>query len=545
MGRRSGKTLLGSAARASLCSGMAVLAEAIAPTLGPLGRLVAIERETNPRTKAPDLLNDGATIARRIWALSDRWQTMGLLMARHTAVRVKEAVGDGGSTAIVLTHAIVTEGLKHIAAGYDPMQLRRGLERALPVAVSAIERSARPLEEDKHILSLAAAITGRDDLARLIQECFDVVGAHGAIEVRPSHSIAHDREYIQGVLWNEGWKSSHFITGGGAAVLKRPYILFATHRLTKASQLAPLMSALIEANAARNERRGLVVIAFAIESDALNILVTNKARGVLPALAIHAPGAGNDRFEILNDLAKLCGGKLFAEEAGDRVESAQLADLGQADEVNAIRSAFTITGGKGRPAAIRQRITEIRQLIARAADPAERDRLAERAGKLLGGVALLRVGGATEAERAHLMQRAEEAVRTIRIGMEDGLVPGGGAAFLAAVPALAALKLAEDEAPASAILRHAMLAPLSAIIRNAGYEPAPIVHQVMLRGAGFGFDVRRGGVTDMWQANIVDPLRVTKTALQAAVSCAAMALTTEALVHKPRSVRDDDVKLDP
>ena len=524
---------------------MAVLAEAIAPTLGPLGRLVAIERETNPRTKAPDLLNDGATIARRIWALSDRWQTMGLLMARHTAVRVKEAVGDGGSTAIVLTHAIVTEGLKHIAAGYDPMQLRRGLERALPVAVSAIERSARPLEEDKHILSLAAAITGRDDLARLIQECFDVVGAHGAIEVRPSHSIAHDREYIQGVLWNEGWKSSHFITGGGAAVLKRPYILFATHRLTKASQLAPLMSALIEANAARNERRGLVVIAFAIESDALNILVTNKARGVLPALAIHAPGAGNDRFEILNDLAKLCGGKLFAEEAGDRVESAQLADLGQADEVNAIRSAFTITGGKGRPAAIRQRITEIRQLIARAADPAERDRLAERAGKLLGGVALLRVGGATEAERAHLMQRAEEAVRTIRIGMEDGLVPGGGAAFLAAVPALAALKLAEDEAPASAILRHAMLAPLSAIIRNAGYEPAPIVHQVMLRGAGFGFDVRRGGVTDMWQANIVDPLRVTKTALQAAVSCAAMALTTEALVHKPRSVRDDDVKLDP
>lgn len=545
MGRGRGKTLLGSEARALLHGGMAVLAGAVEPTLGPLGRLVAVERETNPRTRPPDLLDDGAAIARRIWALPDRWRTMGLLMARHAAARVEEAVGDGGSTTIVLTHAIASEGLKCIAAGHDPMQLRRGLERALPVAVDAIERTARPLEDDKHILSLAAEITGRADLARLVQECFDVVGPHGAIEVRPGHGIAHDREYIRGVLWNEGWKSSHFTTSGGAAVLKRPYILFATHRLTQATQLAPLMGALIEANAARNEQRGLVVIAFAIEGDALNILVTNKARGVLPTLAIHAPGAGNDRFEILNDLATLCGGKLFAEEAGDRVESAQLADLGQADEVNAIRSAFTITGGKGRPAAIRQRIAEIRRLIAGAADAAQRDRLAERAGKLLGGVALLRVGGATEAERAYLMQRAEEAVRTIRIGMEDGLVPGGGAAFLAAVPALSELKPAADEAPAVAILRRAMLAPMSAIVRNAGYEPAPIVHAVMSRGVGFGFDVRSGAVTDMWQAGIVDALRVAKTALRSAVSCAAMMLTTEALVHKPRSVRDDDVKLDP
>ncbi|BCX04060.1 MAG: 60 kDa chaperonin [Candidatus Roseilinea sp.] len=544
MRRRGGKTLL-VGARESLHEGMTLLAAAVEPTLGPLGRLVAIERETNPRTKAPDLLNDGATIARRIWALPDRWQTMGLLMARHAAAQVEEAVGNGGSTTIVLAHAIMTEGLRHIAAGCDPMRLRRGLERALPVALQAIERTARPLQDDQHILSLAGAITGRDDLARLIHECFDVVGPHGVIEVRPGHGVAHDREYIQGVLWNEGWKSSHFVTQGGAAVLERPYILFATHRLTKAAQLAPLMSALIEANEARNEQRGLVVIAFAIESDALNILVTNKVRGVLPALAIHAPGAGNDRFEILNDLATLCGGKLFAEEAGDRVESARLADLGQADEVNAIRSAFTITGGKGRPAAIRQRIAEIRRSLAHATGNAERDRLTERIGKLLGGVALLRVGGATEAERSHLMQRAEEAVRTIRIGMEGGLVAGGGAAFLAAVPALQQLELEGDEARASAMLRHALLVPMSALIRNAGYEPAPVIHEVTARGTGFGFDVRAGAVVDMWAANIVDPLRLVTTALRAATSCAAMALTTEALVHKPRSVRDDGVMLNP
>lgn len=544
MRRRSGKILL-AGARDSLRAGMTVLAAAVEPALGPLGRLVAIERETSPRTKAPDLLNDGATIARRIWALPDRWQTMGLLMARHAAAQVEQAVGDGGSTTILLTHAMVTEGLKRIAAGCDPMRLIRGLERALPVVTQAIERTARPLRDEQHILSLAMAITGREDLARLIHECFDVVGQHGVIEVRPSHRVSHDREYIQGVLWNEGWKSSHFITQGGAAVIKQPYILFTTHRLTKASQLAPVMSALIEANAARNEQRGLVVIAFAIEGDALNILVTNKVRGVLPALAIHAPGAGNDRFEILSDLATLCGGKLFAEEAGDRVESARLSDLGQADEVNAIRSAFTITGAKGRPAAIRQRITDLRRLLTRTADNSERDRLTERIGKLLGGVALLRVGGATEAERAHLMRRAEEAVRTIRIGMEDGLVAGGGVAFLAALPVLQRLELKGDEAHADGVLRQALLAPMSALIRNAGYEPAPLIHEAIARGEHFGFDMRTGRVVDMWAAGIVDPLRVVTTALRTATSCAAMTLTTEALVHKPRSTRDDDVMLNP
>jgi chaperonin GroEL len=524
---------------------MTTLADAVEPALGPHGRLVAIQRETGPKDKAPELLNDGAAIARRIWALPDRWQTMGLLLARHMAAQVEEAVGDGGSTAIVLARAIVAAGQKHIAAGCDPMQLRRGMEKALPVALTAIEHSAQPLDDDRHILALTTAITGRNDLAKLIQECFEVVGPHGVIEVRPSQSVAHDREYIQGVLWNEGWKSSHFVTSGGAAVLQQPYVLCATHRLTTAAQLAPLMGALIEANAANKQSRGLVVIAFAIEGDALNILVTNKARGVLPALAIHAPGAGNDRFEILRDLTTLCGGKLLAEEAGDRVEAATLSDLGQADEVNAVRSAFTITGGKARPAALRQRIAEIRKLMPNAASTVERDRLSERAGKLLGGAALLRVGGATEAERAHLMARAEEAVRVVRIGMESGVAPGGGAAYLAAVPALAALRLPGDEAPASAILRQAMLAPMSALARNAGHDPAPVVHAALAQGAGCGFDVRTGTLTDMCAANIVDPLKVVTTALRAAVSCAAMTLTTEALVHKPRSVRDDDVRLDP
>jgi len=549
--RRPKRGLLGSGARQSLHEGMSVLANAVAPALGPHGRLVAIQRETGPRNKPPELLNDGAAIARRIYGLPNRWQTMGLLLARHMAAQVEAAVGDGGSTAIVLARAIMASGIKRIAAGCDPMQLRRGLEKVLPVARAAIAQTARPLALDQHILALATAITGREDLARLVHECFEVVGQHGAIEVRPSQSLAHEREYIQGALWNEGWTSAHFVTSGGAAVLHQPYMLCATHRLTTAAQLAPLMSKLIEANATatRTQPRGLVVIAFAIEGDALNILVTNKARGVLPALAIHAPGVGNDRFEILNDLAVLCGGRMFAEEAGDRIETAELRDLGQANEVQAVRSAFTLVGGQGRPAAIRQRIAELRKRMPSAASAIERDKLAERAGKLLGGVALLRVGGATEAEREHLLARTEEAVRVVRIGLESGIVPGGGAAYLAALPALRSLCLegdeAGDEALARGILSEALLAPMTTLVCNAGHDPAPIVLAALTRGEGFGFDVRTGTVTDMRAANIVDPLKVATTALGAAVSCAAMALTTEVLVHKPRATRDADVRLDP
>lgn len=545
---KRGQVLIGGAVRTALQTGMSKLTHAIEPALGPRGRLVAVERETGPKHQAPELLNHGAAIARRIWALPNRWQSMGLLLARHMAAQVEESVGDGGSTAIVLAHAIVQSGLRCVAAGHDPMQLRRGLEKALPIALRAIEQTAQPLDDERHILALAHAITGHQDLARLVHECFDVVGHHGVIEVRPSQSVTHDREYIQGVLWNEGWKSSHFVTSGGAAVLRRPYILCSTHRLTSATQLAPLMSALIESNeenAASKQERGLVVIAFAIERDALNLLVTNKSRGVLPALAIHAPGAGNNRFEILMDLAAQCGGKLFSEEAGDRVETATLADLGQADEVNAVRSAFSLTGGAGRPTAIRQRIAQLRTALAQSTENHERDALRERIGKLLGGAALLRVGGASVTERTQLMARAEEAVRVIRLGAESGVVPGGGAAFLAAAVALRDAELSGDEAIAAGILQQALQEPMRALVRNAGHEPAAAVHSALARGVGWGFDVRTELLADMRAAHIVDPLKVTTTVLRAAVSCAAMALTTEALVHKPRSVREDDVSLNP
>jgi chaperonin GroEL len=462
------------------------------------------------------------------------------MLARHIAWQVREEVGDGSAMAVMIARQVLNEAARLIAAGHDPMSLRRGLEKGLAVALDELAKIAVPLEKAEQISGLAASITGNADLGRFIEEIFDMVGPHGAVDVRSSYTRTHEREYIQGAFWNQGWVSSYFTTEAGKAVLKNPYLLFTNHRLQKATELAPIMDQIYA-----RDKRGLVVIAHAIEGDALNILVTNKVRQIMPTLGIRTPGLGFERLEILKDLAVLCGGKLFAEEAGDRVEHATLADLGQADEVQAIRSGFTINGGKGRPAAIRARIQELRRLIPAAEPGRERDRLVERSGKLLGGVALLHVGGATDTERDHLKARAEDAVRVVRLGLQDGVVPGGGTAFLACLPGLAALQLPADEAAAIPILRRSLLAPIQTIIQNAGFEAAPLVAQVQRCGPGYGFDVEQGQIVDMVEANIVDPVTVLHVALETAVSGAIMALTTEALIHKPRSNRDREVDLNP
>jgi chaperonin GroEL len=525
-------------ARQALRKGFNVLADAMEVTLGPCGRLVAIERDVSP-SKPPELLNDGAIIARRFLGLPNTFETMGAMLARHIAWQVEEEVGDGSTIAVIIARHVLDGATRCIAAGHNPMSLRRGLEKALAVALGELAKSAQPLEAAEQIISLAASITGDNELGRYIEEIFDTVGPQGAVDVRSSYRRVHDREYIQGTFWNQGWISSHLTTDGGKAVVKRPYILLTNRRMSKAAELIPIMDRIRRAG-----DRGLVVIAYAVEGDALNVLVANKVRQIMPTLGLKAPGLGPEKLEILRDLAVLCGGKVFVEEAGDRVEDATLDDLGQADEAQAIRSGFTIVGGKGSPAAIRQRIMEIRRQLPTAAGR-ERERLIERAGKLLGGVGLLYVGGATDAERDYLKDRAQEAVRVVRLGLEEGIVPGGGAAFLTCLPALDRLELPADEAVAGLILREALLVPMRAIIRNAGCDPNPIVVQVQEKGPGYGFDVLRGEITHMLAANIVDPVRVLQTALQVGVSGAIMALSTEVLVHKPRSNRDEEVRFTP
>jgi chaperonin GroEL len=507
--------------------------------LGPRGRTVAINRDN--RRRAPELLNDGAMIARRFTGFPSRWETMGAFMARHIAWQVEEAVGDGATTAVVIAQAMINEANRYVAAGYNPMRLRRGIERGLAVALDALAAQSRPLDTPEKIRAMAASITNDETIGKYVEEIFDVVGEYGAVQVRTNYGREHNFRFINGTFWNQGWVSSYFTTDGGTAIIKDPYILLTNRVLNGSEQLLPVL----ERVAATGEKRGLVVIAPAISGEALGLLLANKKHGNMQTLGIKAPGLGPEKAEILTDLAALTGGRVFYAEADDRVERATLADLGQAREVQAIRSGFTLIGGKGRPAAVRQRAQELRSRLPKAPYGRERNRLVERAGKLQGGIGLLEIGGSTESEREYLKERAEEAVHVVRLGLQGGVAPGGGVAFLAALPALRTLALNDEESPGIAILAHALKAPMRAILENSGVDAGSVLAQVAESGSGCGYDVVAKQYTNMWEANIVDPVRVVQVALESGVSGALMALTTEALVHKPRHNRNKEVDFRP
>jgi chaperonin GroEL len=525
-------------AQTALLRGFNQLADLLETTLGPRGRLVAVARD-NPK-RSPELLNDGGAIARRFLGFPNRFETMGAFLARHIAWRMEEAVGDGATTAVVIARQILNETARLVASGHNPMRLGRGLERGVRVVLNELKAQAQPLERPEAIASLAAAVAGDVALGQYIEEIFDTVGPHGAVEVRTNYGRGHDRQYIHGAFWNQGWASSYFAADGRTATLQQPYLLLTNRLLNSGAELLPILERVRQAG-----QRGLVVIANAIEGDALNLLVTNQARRALPTLAIKTPGLGSEKNEILQDLAVLCGGMAFLQENGRRLEEATLADLGQAEEVQAIRSGFTIIGGKGRPAPIRQRSQELHNKLATAAPGRQRERLQERAGKLMGGVALLKVGAATESELELLKGRAKEAVQVVRLGLQDGIVAGGGMAFWRALPALAQLDLPTEEAPAIGVLRSALQAPVVALLRNAGYEPAPILARLQTSQLGCGFDVVQGEMVNLLDAHIIDPIQVLQAALQIGASGALMALTTDVLVHKPRHNRSKEVDFNP
>lgn len=525
-------------AQQALLRGFGILADTMEVALGPRGRLVAVARDNSRRE--PELLNDGATIARRFLGLPNRFETMGAFLARHIAWQVEESVGDGATTAVVIARHIMHEAARLRAGGHNVMRMRVGIEKALAVALRALDEMAQPLENPTQIAALGESITGEPSLGKYIEEIFDVVGPYGAVDVRTNYGLGHLVRYINGTFWNQGWVSSYFATDAGKATVKDPYILYTNRHLNSAAELLPIME-----QVAKEENRSLVVIANGIAGDALNILVTNLTKGTLPTLAIKAPGLGSEKTEVMLDLAAMTGGHVFLAELDERVENATLADLGQTREVQAIRSGFTLMGGKGRPAVMRKRSQELRSRIPHAPYGRERNRLVERAGKLLGGVALLEVGGATESEREYMKDRAREAVHVVRLGLQGGVVPGGGVAFLRCRDALHAMTLPADEAIGIQVLSQAMLAPIQAIVRNSGLDPSPIVAKILEKSNGAGYDVMRQEMTDVMAAHIVDPVQVLKEALRTGVSGAMMALTTEVLVHRPRHNRDDEVDFRP
>jgi len=532
------RLLFSPAARQAINHGFNILSDLMEVTLGPKGRTVAMSHD-NPQ-KAPELLRDGAYVARRFLGLPNRFETMGAFLARHIAWRMEENAGDGTTTAVVLARQIINSTNRYVAAGHNVMMIRRGIEKLLPKLLTAIDAQATPLTRQSQITALATSLIGDQTLGNYLEEIFDTVGTHGAIQVRSNYARVHDRRYIQGTFWNQGWVSSYFTTHAGSAVLEEPYLLFTTRPLTKADELAGILSQVHEAG-----KRGLVVLAPAISGDALNILVANKTRDVLPTLAIKAPGLGFEKEEILQDLATLCGGQLLRDETGQKVENATLADLGQADEVQAIRSGFTIIGGKGRPAAIRQRQQALQKELTKANPGRERDRLTERIGKLLGGIALLEIGGATESERDYTKAQAKEAVQSLRLALQGGVVTGGGVAYLRILPALDEFardaQLSAEEAAALPILSETLLAPAKAILQNAGLEAAPLIQRLLDNPTFAGYDVLQADPLICQGTTVVDPVKVVHAALEIAVSGALMAITTETLVHRPRHNRDEEV----
>jgi chaperonin GroEL len=527
--------LLQPRARTALTRGFDQMANVLRVTLGPAARAVVMAPIIS--TRAPELLTDAATIARRIIEIPDPYENMGAMLVRHMAWRMREKVGNGAATAAVLAQALLHEANYQAAAGANVMMLKRGIERGLEVACAELKRLAKPMDSPEQIEALAIAAAGGDrEIGRYVGEMLEIIGTDGVIIVEDHAGMKSDREYVEGLQWDSGYVSAYFCTDLDRmeAVVENPVILATDVNVETVEQILPIMEAIME----RKEPEaigGFVLIANEIAGPALAVMVANTEKKTLQCLGIKAPGAGDRRVRILEDVAVLTGGRMIAEDAGDKMEDAKFADLGRARRVWANRDFFSIVGGAGDQAAIRQRIQEIKLLLPSADGDYERDKMRERLGKLQGGVGILKVGAPSERERETKKQRGEEAVAAARAAAEEGVVPGGGAAYLACRPALKALadSLHGDEAVGVRVLMRAMEAPTEWIVRNAGADPKAILARLREASAarpGTGYDALAGRIVDMEEAGILDPLKVVRTALETGTSAGIMALTTDALV---------------
>ena len=519
--------------------GFDLIANIAQATLGPIGGIVAMERMAS-RNRSPELLDDVATIARRIVEVPGPFENMGAMLARHLAWNVREEVGDGSATALIIAQTVISEAIRYTAAGHNAMDLWRGIKKVQQRLVSRLEEIAQPLDDPESIISLATAIVRDKELGRFIEEIFDIVGPQGHIEVRNAYGRQSDREYVEGVYWDAGWVSPYFADKGNElqATVDRPYILLTDHKLEHVQDVLPAMEAVRRAGG-----KSLVVISYDLRGPALNLMVTNNARGTLRLLGLKSPRYGEMRTGIMEDMALSTGARVIREQAGESLSRVQINDLGRAQYVVCNRATFTIVGGMGNPQAIREHIHTLRGSRALLQDKQDRENLDQRIGKLLGGTALLHVSGQTESERDHRKDLAANAIAVVRQGLQGGIVPGGCSAYVSILPVLDEVELTENEAPALDILRRALVAPLTCLARNAGYDPGPVVAHVQESPFGWGFDVMRGEVVNMLEANIVDPLSTVRAALDYALSVATMAITTDALVY--RSYRDETPEFNP
>ena len=514
-------------ARRKLKAGVDILAEAVKTTLGPKGRNVALDKKYG----APTVSHDGVTVAKEI-ELPDPFENMGAQLLKEAATKTNDIAGDGTTTATVLAQSIVHEGFKNLAAGANPMIMKRGLEKATQAVVQAIKDMAVPVQGREEIANVAAISAADKEIGNLIADVMDKVGKDGVITVEESKGLQFETEYVEGMQFDRGYISPYFVTNPDRMVaeIEEPYILITEKKLSAIADIVPVLEHLVQQG-----RKNLVIIAEDVEGEALATLVVNKLRGVLNVLAVKAPGYGDRRKEMLKDIAILTGGVVISDELGRKLDSITVRDLGQARRVVADKDNTTIIEGKGSPDEIQGRMKQIKAQIEDTTSDYDREKLQERLAKLSGGVAVIKVGAATETELKEKKHRGEDALSATRAAIEEGIVPGGGVALLHAASALDSLKLEGDEATGAALLRRALEEPLRMIAENAGYEGSVVAEEVRRRSQAentktLGFDVVAEQYVDMIKAGIIDPAKVTRSAVENAASIAAMILTTEALV---------------
>ncbi|MFI7003775.1 chaperonin GroEL [Nocardia sp. NPDC050175] len=508
-------------ARRGLERGLNALADAVKVTLGPKGRNVVLEKKWG----APTITNDGVSIAKEI-ELEDPYEKIGAELVKEVAKKTDDVAGDGTTTATVLAQALVREGLRNVAAGANPLGLKRGIEKAVEAVTARLLESAKEIDTKEQIAATAGISAGDSSIGELIAEAMDKVGKEGVITVEESNTFGLQLELTEGMRFDKGYISGYFVTDPERqeAVLEDPYILLVGSKISTVKDLLPLLEKVIQAG------KPLLIIAEDVEGEALSTLVVNKIRGTFKSVAVKAPGFGDRRKAQLADIAILTGGEVISEEVGLSLETAGVELLGQARKVVITKDETTIVEGAGDPEAIKGRVQQIRAEIENSDSDYDREKLQERLAKLAGGVAVIKAGAATEVELKERKHRIEDAVRNAKAAVEEGIVAGGGVALLQSAPALDGLKLEGDEATGANIVRVALSAPLKQIAFNAGLEPGVVAEKVSNLPAGHGLNADSGVYEDLLAAGVADPVKVTRSALQNAASIAALFLTTEAVV---------------
>lgn len=513
--------IFGEEARRALERGVNTLAEAVRVTLGPKGRNVVLEKKFG----SPLITNDGVSIAREI-ELPDPFENMGAQLVKEVATKTNDVAGDGTTTATVLAQAIIREGLKNVAAGANPMILKKGIEKAVAVAVEEIRNMARPVESKDAIAQVASISAADPEIGNLIAEAMEKVGKDGVITVEESKGIGTTLDVVEGMNFDRGYISPYMVTDAERmeAVLNDPFILITDKKIGSIQEILPVLEQVVKTG------KPLLIVAEDVEGEALATLVVNKLRGTFNCVAVKAPGFGDRRKAMLEDIAILTGGQVISEELGRKLDAANLSMLGRARQVKVTKEETVIVDGAGSAEEIQKRVAQIRKQWEDATSEYDKEKLQERLAKLAGGVAVIQVGAATETEMKEKKLRIEDALNATRAAVEEGIVAGGGTALVDVIPALAAIQTEGDEATGVAIVRKALEEPLRQIANNAGLEGSVIVEKVKSIDPGIGFNALSGEYVDMISAGIVDPAKVTRSALQNAASIAAMLLTTECLV---------------